>query len=216
MDIGGGSSFRGGEVSTTTPPVCEDNQSESRTGTGSRSRWRSGVSPPGEFDPLTVPLPVENDSNNSSNSSEEENKDPNDDGDGDVNLKVNEEDKIRCVIVDVEQRPSPIHPSIIEPHVYGHVMLHTHLTQRQCNYSSRICSGAQGHSGTDLSLALFIELLYPQCTLFCCSELLLRAVCWPSSFSSVQVDLAVVVMRSGVGGETCVPYLHPLQHLHPL
>ena len=100
MDIGGGSSFRGGEVSTTTPPVCEDNQSESRSGTGSRSRWRSGVSPPGEFDPLTVPLPVENDSNNnSSSSSEEENKDPNDDGDGDATLalKVNQEDKIRCV-----------------------------------------------------------------------------------------------------------------------
>ena len=62
--------------------MCEDNQSESRKGTGSRSRWRSGVSPPGEFDSLTVPLPVQNDSNNSSsnnsknsNSSEDESKD---------------------------------------------------------------------------------------------------------------------------------------------
>ena len=70
------------EVYTTRPPVCEDNQSESRKGTGSRSRWRSGVSPPGEFDSLTVPLLVQNDSNNSSNnnsknsnSSEDESKD---------------------------------------------------------------------------------------------------------------------------------------------
>ena len=27
-----------------------------------------------------------------------------------------------------------------------------------------MCSGAQGHSGTDLSLALFMELIYPQST----------------------------------------------------
>jgi hypothetical protein len=65
------------EVYTTRPPVCEDNQSESRKGTG-----RSGVSPPGEFDSLTVPLLVQKDSNNSSNnnsknsnSSEDESKD---------------------------------------------------------------------------------------------------------------------------------------------
>ena len=70
------------EVPTTRPPVCEDNQSESRKGTGSRSRWISGVSPPGEFDSLTIPLPVQKDSNNSSNnnsknsnSSEDESKD---------------------------------------------------------------------------------------------------------------------------------------------
>ena len=81
--IGGGSSFRGGGL--TRPPVCEDNQSESRKGTGSRSRWRSGVSPPGEFYPLTVPLLVQKDSNNSI-SSEEENKKPNDDGDGEATL----------------------------------------------------------------------------------------------------------------------------------
>ena len=86
MDIGEGSSFRGGEVSTTRPPVYEDNQSDSRKGTGSKSRWRSGVCPPGEFDPLTVPLLVQKDSNNSSSSSEEENKQPNDDGDGDATL----------------------------------------------------------------------------------------------------------------------------------
>ena len=68
------------EVYTTRPPVCEDNQSESRKGTGSRSRWISGVSPPGEFDSLTVPLPVQKDCNSSnnsknSNSSEDESKD---------------------------------------------------------------------------------------------------------------------------------------------
>ena len=74
------------EASTTRPPVCEDNQSESRKGTGSRSRWRSDVCPPGEFDPLTVPLLVHKDSNSSSSSSEEENKEPNDDGDGDATL----------------------------------------------------------------------------------------------------------------------------------
>ena len=114
MDIGGGSSFRGGEVSTTRPPVCEDNQSDRRKGTGSRSRWRSGLSPPGEFDPLTVPLLVQKDSNNSSSSSEEEDKQPNDDGDGGATLalKVNSEDKISRVIIDDGQRPSPIHPSI--------------------------------------------------------------------------------------------------------
>ena len=61
------------EVYTTRPPVCEDNQSESRKGTGSRSRWRSGVSPPGEFDSLTVLLPVQKDSNNNSNSSNNSN-----------------------------------------------------------------------------------------------------------------------------------------------
>ena len=129
MDIGGGSSLRGGEVSTTRPPqtVCED-QSDRRKGTGSRRRWRSGLSPPGEFDPLTVPLLVQKDSNNSSSSSEEENKQPNDDGDGEATLalKVNQEFKIRWLMIDVGQRPSPIHPSIIEPHVNGHVMLHTH------------------------------------------------------------------------------------------
>ena len=87
MDIGGGSSFRGGEVSTTRPPVGEDNQSDRRKGTGSRSRWSSGLSTPGEFDPLTVPLLVQKDSNNnSSSSSEEENKKPNDDGDGEATL----------------------------------------------------------------------------------------------------------------------------------
>ena len=70
------------EVYTTRPPVCEDNQSESRKGTGSRSRWRTDcVSPPGEFDSLTVPLLVQKDSNssnnnsNNSNSSEDESKD---------------------------------------------------------------------------------------------------------------------------------------------
>ena len=69
------------EVSTTRPPVCEDNQSESRKGTGSRSRWISGVSPSREFDSLTVPLPAQKDSNsnsnssNNSNSSEDESKD---------------------------------------------------------------------------------------------------------------------------------------------
>ena len=126
MDIGGGSSFRGGEVSTTRPPVGEDNQSDRRKGTGSRSRWRSGLSPPGEFDPLTVPLLVQKDSNNSSSSSEEENKQPNDDGDGEATLalKVNQENEIRWLIIDDGQSPSPIHPSIIEPHVYGHMMLH--------------------------------------------------------------------------------------------
>ena len=83
MDIGGGSSFRGGEVSTTRPPVYEDNQSDSRKGTGSISRWRSGFKPSGEFDRLTVPLLVRKDSNksssssnsNTSNTSKDENKD---------------------------------------------------------------------------------------------------------------------------------------------
>lgn len=88
-DIGGGSSFRDGEVSTTTPLVYDNNQSDSRKGrnegTGSRSRWSSGVSPPEEFGSLTVPLLVQKDSNNSS-SSEEENNRPNDDGGGDVTL----------------------------------------------------------------------------------------------------------------------------------
>ena len=119
MDIGGGSSFRGGEVSTTRPPVGEDNQSDRRKGTGSRGRWRSGVSPLGEFNPLTVPLLVHKDSNSSSSSSEEENNEPNDDGDGEATLalKVNPENKFSCVIIDVGQRPSRIHPAIIEPHV---------------------------------------------------------------------------------------------------
>ena len=74
------------EVSTTRPPVCEDNQSDRRKGTGSRSRWSSGLSPPGEFDPLTVPLLVQKDSNNNSSSNEEENNKPNDDGDGEATL----------------------------------------------------------------------------------------------------------------------------------
>ena len=71
------------EVEKFLPP---DNQwvktTNQRKGTGSRVRWRSGVSPPGEFDSLTVPLLVQKDSNNSSNnnsknsnSSEDESKD---------------------------------------------------------------------------------------------------------------------------------------------
>ena len=76
------------EVERFLPP---DNQwvktTNQRKGTGSRVRWRSGVCPPGEFDPLTVPLLVQKDSNNnSSSSSEEENKKPNDDGDGEATL----------------------------------------------------------------------------------------------------------------------------------
>ena len=108
------------EVERFLPP---DHQwvktTDQRKGTGSRGKWRSGLSPPGEFDPLTVPLLVQKDSNNSSSSSEEENKQPNDDGDGEATLalKVNQEFKIRWLIIDVGQRPSPIHPSIIEPRV---------------------------------------------------------------------------------------------------
>ena len=75
------------EVERFLPPdhqwVKTTNQ---RKGPGSRGRWRSGVCPPGEFDPLTVPLLVQKDSNNSSSSSEEEDKQPNDDGDGEATL----------------------------------------------------------------------------------------------------------------------------------
>ena len=51
---------------------------------GRDSRWRSGVSPPEDFDSLTGPLLVQKDSN--SNSSEEENNTHNDDAGGDVTL----------------------------------------------------------------------------------------------------------------------------------
>ena len=115
MDIGEGSSFRGGEVSTTRPPVYEDNQSDSRKGTGSKSRWRSGVCPPGEFDPLTVPLLVHKDSNNSSSNNNSSNSDTNEDENKEVTLalKVNQENKIRCVIIDVITDPPPsIPPSL--------------------------------------------------------------------------------------------------------
>ena len=60
--------------------VYDDNQSDSRKD----SRWRSGVSPPEDFDSLTAPLLVQKDSN--SNSSEEENNTHNDDAGGDVTL----------------------------------------------------------------------------------------------------------------------------------
>ena len=73
-------------------PVYEDNQSDSRKGTGSKSRWRSGVCPPGEFDPLTVPLLVHKDSNNSSNNNNSSNSDTNEDENKEVTLalKVNQ------------------------------------------------------------------------------------------------------------------------------
>ena len=77
---------------------------------------------------------------------------------------------------------SPLHRSITAPHACGHVMLHTWLTQRH------------------LSLALFIVLIYPQCNMFCWSELFLRAVCLPRSFRCVQVDQWL-----WWGGETGVP-----------
>ena len=48
------------------------------------SRWRSGVSPPEDFDSLTGPLLVQKDS--SSNSSEEEENNTHNDGGGDVTL----------------------------------------------------------------------------------------------------------------------------------
>ena len=118
MDIGEGSSFRGGEVSTTRPPVYEDNQSDSRKGTGSKSRWRSGVCPPGEFDPLTVPLLVHKDSNNSSsNNNNSSNSDTNEDENKEVTLalKVNQENKIRCVIIDVITDPPPSNPPSLNP-----------------------------------------------------------------------------------------------------
>ena len=95
------------EVFTTRPPVYEDNQSDSRKGTGSKSRWRSGVCPPGEFDPLTVPLLVHKDSNNSSSNNHSSNSDTNEDENKEVTLalKVNQENKIRCVIIDVITDP---------------------------------------------------------------------------------------------------------------
>ena len=49
---------------------------------GRDSRWRSGVSPPEDFDSLTAPLLVHKDSS----SSEEEDNTHNDDGGGDVTL----------------------------------------------------------------------------------------------------------------------------------
>ena len=51
---------------------------------GRDSRWRSGVSPPEDFDSLTGPLLVQKDS--SSNSSEEEENNTHNDGGGDVTL----------------------------------------------------------------------------------------------------------------------------------